>query len=183
MEPLEQARDHTILGLSQVSQFWGFPKAMGAIYGAVYLSPEPLSLDEIGERVGITKGAVSTNVRHLERLGLVHKQKPIGTRKDFYTAETDFWQVVKGILQEREKSEFDRALHTVSDSLEMVESARDLGPEEAELALFYQKRLKTLADFFKSLDNLVATVLALESLRSGAIQTLFGKKESPSSKR
>ena len=34
-------------GLSQISRFWGFPKGMGAIFGVLYLSPAPLSLDEI----------------------------------------------------------------------------------------------------------------------------------------
>ena len=81
MDSLQQARDHTIQGLSRISHFWGFPKGMGAIYGAVYLSPNPVSLDELVETVGISKGAVSTNVRQLERLGLVHKHIEIGERK------------------------------------------------------------------------------------------------------
>jgi DNA-binding transcriptional regulator GbsR (MarR family) len=176
MNSLQQARDHTIQGLSRISHFWGFPKGMGAIYGAVYLSPTPVSLDELVETVGISKGAVSTNVRQLERIGLVHKHIEIGERKDFYTAETDFWKVVKGILMEREKSEFDLAIRTVSESAEMISSDKDLSPEDAELASFYQKRLSNLSDFFKSLDNLVATLMALESLKSGVLER-FGRKE------
>ena len=31
---------------------------MGAIFGSVYLSPEPLALDDIVAQVGVTKGAV-----------------------------------------------------------------------------------------------------------------------------
>ena len=76
------ARQHFIQGLSRISQFWGFPKAMGAIFGALYLSPNPLSLDELVEQVEVTKGAVSTNVRALERLGMFHIQIVIGERKD-----------------------------------------------------------------------------------------------------
>jgi len=34
-------------GLSQISRCWGFPKGMGAIFAVLYLSPAPLSLDEI----------------------------------------------------------------------------------------------------------------------------------------
>ena len=67
-EQFTQARAHFIQGMSRISSFWGFPKAMGAIYGAIYLSPNPLSLDEIVIQVGVTKGAVSTHVRQLERL-------------------------------------------------------------------------------------------------------------------
>lgn len=175
MSTLEQARENTIQGLSHISNFWGFSKGMGAIFGVLYLSPTPLSLDELVDRVAITKGAVSTNVRMLERLGLVHKHVVIGERKDYYTAETDFWKALKGILREREKSEFDRALRTVSDSLTMIETATDLTPEETAQVAFYQQRLKGLVDFFKLLDNIVATVLALDSMRINMLEMFFKK--------
>jgi DNA-binding transcriptional regulator GbsR (MarR family) len=174
-DTLTQSRQHFLLGLSRISEFWGFPKAMGAIYGALYLSPTPLSLDEIVDQVSVTKGAVSTNVRALERLGMVHKHLQIGERKDYYTAETDFWKVIKGILKEREKSEFDHALHTVTESLEMVENG-EIDPQQAELARFYQKRMQAMQSFFRSLDNLVATLLALDELRSSTLEKLLGLK-------
>lgn len=173
---LLQAREQFLQGLSRISEFWGFPKAMGAIYGALYLSPHPLSLDELVEQVGVTKGAVSTNVRALERLGMVHKHIQVGERKDYYTAETDFWKIVKGILREREKSEFDHALRMVSDSLEMVEAAQ-VEPAQAELARFYQKRLGAMQSFFRSLDHLVATLLALDELRAGALEKFLGLRK------
>jgi len=177
MDQIEQARANTIQGLSHISNFWGFSKGMGAIFGVLYLSPTSLSLDELVEQVGITKGAVSTNVRQLEHLGLVHQKIVIGERKDYYEAETDFWKVVKSILREREKSEFDRAIRTVSESLEMVESIGELSPEEAAQAAFYQKRMKALADFFKLLDNLVATILALDTFRLNALDMFFKKED------
>lgn len=160
---LETARGHFIQGMSRIANFWGFPKAMGAIYGAIYLSPGPASLNELVEQVGVTKGAVSTNVRQLERLGMVHKHIQLGERKDFYTAETDFWKIIRGILQEREKSEFDHALNAVSESLEMVEG---VSVEDTELAAVYQERMQAMQRFFKTLDNLVGAALKLESLIS-----------------
>lgn len=175
-EKLSIARENFIQGVSRISFFWGFPKAMGAIYGAIYLSPVPLTLDNLVTQVGVSKGAASTNVRQLERLGMIHKHLVIGDRKDYYTAETDFWQIVKGILREREKSEFDTALRSVSESLEMVNTANDLSPEDAETALFYQQRMQNMQNFFKTLDNIVATALALEELRMSTIGHLFTSK-------
>ncbi|MFN2151137.1 MAG: GbsR/MarR family transcriptional regulator [Anaerolineales bacterium] len=174
-EKLTQAHENFIQGISRITNFWGFPKAMGAIYGAIYLSPAPLTLDGLVEQVGVTKGAVSTNVRMLERLGMIHKHVVIGDRKDYYTAEIDFWKVAKGILQEREKSEFDTALRSVSDSLDMVQTA-EIGPEETEIAAFYEQRMETMQSFFKTLDNIVATALALEELRLSTIGRLFSNK-------
>ncbi|MFC1879070.1 GbsR/MarR family transcriptional regulator [Chloroflexota bacterium] len=172
-EILSEARDNFIQGLSRISHFWGFPKAMGAIYGALYLSTTPCSLDEIVEKVGVSKGAVSTNIRALERLGMVHKHIRIGERKDYYTAEIDFWTIIKNILREREKSEFDHALRTVSESLQMV-GGGDIQTADRETQRFYQERMKAMQDFFHTLDNLVATALALDELRAGTLEKLIG---------
>ncbi|MDX1414059.1 MAG: MarR family transcriptional regulator [Candidatus Promineifilaceae bacterium] len=171
---LLEARQNFIQGMSRISNFWGFPKAMGAIFGAIYLSPMPISLDEIVEKVGVTKGSVSTNVRTLERLGMVHKQIRVGDRKDYYEAEADFWKIIKGVLREREKSEFDLALRTVNDSLEMVKEAKPTDTE-ADLVLFYQQRMENMQRFFNTLDNIVATLLALDNLRLNSVRTMFGK--------
>jgi DNA-binding transcriptional regulator GbsR (MarR family) len=173
MEPeLIAARENFIQGLSRIANFWGLPKVMGAVYGVIYLSPSHITLDKLVEEVGISKGAASTNVRSLERLGMIHKQFKVGDRKDYYVAETDFWKIARGILREREKNEFDIALRTVSESLEEVQKV-DL--KSSELGGFYQQRIMEMKKFFDSLDNLVATIIALDELRSGAIKKLFGK--------
>ncbi len=175
--PLQQSRDMFILGMSRISHFWGFPKAMGSIYGAIYLAPQPISLDELVELTNVTKGAVSTNVRALERLGMVHKIVRIGERKDYYTAETDFWKVIRGILREREKSEFDHALRSVDESLSLLNPppGQPQAPADAELAAFYRQRMQAMQAFFRSLDQLVALVMAFDDLRASALQKLLGR--------
>jgi DNA-binding transcriptional regulator GbsR (MarR family) len=145
---------------------------MGATYGVVYLSPEPITLDELVKQVGITKGAISTSVRHLERLGMVKKHFIIGDRKDYYTAETDFWKIVKGILREREKVEFDQALSSVSNSLNILDEV-DFDKQEKETADFYKKRMQEM----KKLDKIVATILVLDELSDNTIRKIFGKQK------
>ncbi len=75
---LNQLKQDFIEGLSQISHFWGFPKGMGAIFAVLYLSPIPLSLDELVKDTGLTKGAISTEVRSLARMGLVHRSGKAG---------------------------------------------------------------------------------------------------------
>lgn len=165
---------HFIQGMSRISHFWGYPKAMGAVFGAIYLSPEPISLDALVGQAGISKGAVSLNVRSLERLGMVQKRLRIGDRKDYYTAETDFWKIIRGLLKERQNSEFDQALHTVAESIDMLESIDSEAAKET-LRAFYHERLLNMKKFFGNLDSLVAMIIALDELRLGSIKRLFGK--------
>lgn len=158
--------EHFIQGMSRISAFWGFPKAMGAIYGVLYLSPEPLSQDDLIERARVSKGTVSTSLRRLIQLGMVHRVTQVGQRKDYYAAETDFWQIVRGILHRREQSEFDRALRTVDESLAMLPES-DLPPERIA---FLRQRLEAMQRFFHTLDNLVALLVSLDELRLNGLR-------------
>jgi DNA-binding transcriptional regulator GbsR (MarR family) len=172
MDGLTEPRQRFIENLSRMSDFWGYPRAMGALYGALYLSPAPLSLDDLIPIVGVTKGAVSTNVRALEQLGMVHRHIRPGDRKDYYEADTDFWKISKAILERRQKPEFDKALKGVSVALESVRS-RPHSRSEVELAKFYERRLAAMESFFHTLDGIVAMLLQVERLRVEGLRALF----------
>ncbi len=147
-------------GLSQISRFWGFPKGMGAIFSVLYLSPTPLSLDEIVEQTGLTKGAISTEIRTLARIGLVHRSTKLGDRKDYYEAEADFYAAVRSILKERQNSEFDRAVRSVKDTLTVLE---ENWVEDEEWNFVYE-RVQALQEFFDAIDSLTKAVIRLDSL-------------------
>src|SRR6266508_178880 len=108
-------------GLSQISRCWGFPKGMGAIFGVLYVSPTPLSLAAIVQETGLTKCAISTEIRALARMGLVHRLSKLADRKDYYEAEADFYAAIRSILKERQNSEFDRAVRSVKETLKTME--------------------------------------------------------------
>ena len=147
-------------GLSQISRFWGFPKGMGAIFAVLYLSPAALSLDEIVKETGLTKGAISTEIRSLARMGLVHRSTKLGDRKDYYTAESDFYAAIRSILQERQNSEFDRAVRSVKDTL----TAMDENWVDNEEWNFVYARVQALQEFFDAIDSLSKAVIRLEKL-------------------
>lgn len=168
-----QIRDKFMQGLGRVAEFWGFPKAMGAAYAAIYLSPVPLSLDELVDAVGVTKGALSIHMRGLERMGVVHRDGRAGDRKDYYSADTDFWGVLRRILREREKREFDRALRSVAECLTMLD-ALPKKSADATLVAFWRERLLIMQRFFDALDRIVGSVLAMERFRQGALELLLG---------
>jgi DNA-binding transcriptional regulator GbsR (MarR family) len=168
-EDLVQLKLDFITGLSSISGFWGFPKGMGSIFAVLYLSPGPLSLDELVSQTSLTKGAVSTNVRGLTRLGLIHPVSQMGDRRDYYIAETDFYRAVRAILQERRNSDFDRAVATVQGTLDQLEQGDRSDPERA----FLLERLRALKDFFDALDALVNAVTRLDSLGLHTVQTVL----------
>ena len=44
---LQAVQDSMLDGLGQLSDYFGFSKVMGQLYGALLLSPTPLSLDDL----------------------------------------------------------------------------------------------------------------------------------------
>jgi DNA-binding transcriptional regulator GbsR (MarR family) len=159
---LTQLKQDFTEGLSQISRFWGFPKGMGAIFAVLYLSPAPLSLDELTTQTGLTKGAISTEVRALARLGLVHRSSKLADRKDYYEAEADFYQSIRSILKERQNAEFDRAVGSVKETLNKLEAGQVSG-DEAEVQ-FILERVRALKEFFDVLDSLTRAVSKLDGL-------------------
>ncbi|MBK9210110.1 MAG: hypothetical protein IPL71_18185 [Anaerolineales bacterium] len=168
---LSQVKQDFTEGLSQISRFWGFPKGMGAIFAVLYISPIPLSLDEIVEQTGLTKGAISTEVRTLARMGLVHRSSKLADRKDYYEAENDFYKSIRSILKERQNSEFDRALRSVQETLKELEAGSVSG-DEAEVK-FIHERIKALQEFFDAIDTLTSAVIKLESLGFKNVKTIL----------
>lgn len=169
-QPITKIKKDFTQGLSQISRFWGFPKGMGAIFAVLYLSPTALSLDEIVQETGLTKGAVSTEIRVLARMGLVHRSSKLGDRKDYYSAESDFYVAIRSILQERQNSEFDRAIRSVKETLKTMD---ENWVEDEEWHFVYQ-RVQTLQDFFDAIDSLTKAVIKLESLGLSNVSKILG---------
>jgi DNA-binding transcriptional regulator GbsR (MarR family) len=169
-QPLNTIKKDFTEGLSQISRFWGFPKGMGAIFAVLYLSPTALSLDEIVTETGLTKGAISTEIRSLARMGLVHRSTKLGDRKDYYSAETDFYAAIRSILQERQNSEFDRAVRSVMDTLTVMEE----NWVENEEWNFVYERVQALQEFFNAIDSLTKAVIKLEKLGLSNVSKVLG---------
>jgi DNA-binding transcriptional regulator GbsR (MarR family) len=169
-QSLNKIKQDFTQGLSQISRFWGFPKGMGAIFAVLYLSPTPLSLDEIVTETGLTKGAISTEIRSLARMGLVHRSTKLGDRKDYYEAEADFYAAIRSILQERQNSEFDRAVRSVKETLTVMD---ENWVDNEEWNFVYQ-RVQALQEFFDAIDSLSKAVIKLEKLGLSNVTKILG---------
>ena len=155
-QDIDRVRDNFIQGMGRISKFWGLSRLMGQLYGLLYLSPEPMTLDQLAEGLMVSKGSVSTNIRAIERWGMVEKVWVKADRKDYYRAETRFMDIVVKILEEREKKEFDGALRTVSECLAELKSL----PASDETK-FLKKRLANMQRFFNFIDKSVFSALYL----------------------
>jgi hypothetical protein len=85
----------------QVAQFLGLPKSVGQIFGLLYASEHPLTLDDIAERLQISRGSVSTGLNYLRRFDAVRTAFVVGDRREFYQVETDTARIAQGFLADQ----------------------------------------------------------------------------------
>jgi len=84
----------------ELAESLSFNKSIGQIFGFLYLSPEPLSLDEISSRLSMSKGNASINLRYLEAWGAVRPVAMSGTRRDHYQANANLKEIILRRVEE-----------------------------------------------------------------------------------
>ena len=94
---IEKVRDYFIEIAGDMAGNLGLNSIAGQMYALLYISSEPVSLDEITHILKVSKGNVSVNIRVLERWGAVKKVWVKGSRRNFYKANEDIL-VIKSSL-------------------------------------------------------------------------------------
>lgn len=155
--------DNMLDGLGQLASYFGFSKVMGQLYAALLLTDGPLSLDELMERLDISKASVSMNMRTLEHMGMVRQVWLRGRsgRRKYYEAETDFLQVIANILNGREMRDVERALSVMEDNAQRLSEAMPtMSEEERKLANHYMDRITQLQALFRLAQLMITSILA-----------------------
>lgn len=149
--------------VGRLIEFWGFKRNMGRVWTVLYLSPEPLSADDLCHSLKLSTGAVSMTLSELARWGVVRKVWIQGERKDFYTAEVQLWRMISRVFNEREKSEVISAIDSFEEALRQLDRIRKTAGDastraRAELQHERISQLLELARLGKRLiDALVST--------------------------
>lgn len=153
---LNHALDTFIQGAGQISSalLGMVNKVGGQIYALLFLSDEPLSLDDIAERLRISKSNISINVRMLEDSHLVRKIWVKGSRRDFYSAERIYpKKVLKDFLEKIQRTMKD-AISTIEKTrAEVLEVKSRLKGDDLKKADFMLDQLMLIGSFYYAATN------------------------------
>ncbi len=159
---LQIVHDSMLDGLGQLADYFGFNKVLGQLYGTLLLSAEPLSLDDMMARLGISKASVSTNMRTLEHMGMVRQVWVRGGsgRRKYYQAETDFWQIFTTVMSGREMRDMERALSVMEENYQRIaDSLADFPADQQILARLYLDRIGQMQALFRFASLIVNSIL------------------------
>lgn len=172
-ESIEQARDIMISAIAQSMVIYGVTPSVGRIYGVLYFSSEPLTLDEIKDQVAMSKASVSNGMRELLETDMVTKVWKKGDRKDHYVAEKDYLRnfityFINKIRQER---------NLIMKATEQVEPALEKIMLETSDEQVKEKAAKDLALIKNSYDYFDWTMRLANRFESGEIFDYLPKKQ------
>ncbi|WP_406700069.1 transcriptional regulator [Singulisphaera sp. Ch08] len=138
-----------------MARSWGINATMGELFALLYITGTDWTADGLRERLQVSRGNVSMNLRELMAWGVVHKVHRQGQRREFYRAETDVWTLFRRILSERKRRELDPTLVVLERSVATIR----LDPQLREL----EGRITSLRQFFDLINGLASRLLSLES--------------------
>lgn len=128
----------------------------GQIYALLFLSEEPLSLDDIADRLGVSKSNVSINVRMLEDYRLVCRVWVKGSRRDYYAAERTYPKRVLADFLEKIRRSLTDAITTIERTrAKTTEAKMALESEERKRAQFILDQLTLIGLFYYAADKFV----------------------------
>ena len=86
---------------ADLADLLGNPSSLGSIYGLLFASPEPLSMDEIVDRLDISTGTASQGLRRLVELDAVVPSKADGERVTRYSAKLELRPFISMFLDQQ----------------------------------------------------------------------------------
>lgn len=167
--------------VGRLIEFWGFKRNMGRIWSVLYLSPEPLSAEDLRQALQLSSGAVSMTLNELARWGVVRKVWVQGERKDFYVAEVQLWRMISRVFSEREKTEIVMAIESFEEALASLSKLRHSSdPKIRARAELQYHRIKQLLELAKLGKRLIETLLATAKIDAEPL-VRFLLRQAPSS--
>jgi DNA-binding transcriptional regulator GbsR (MarR family) len=176
---LLRAQEQFILEWGRMSSSWGINRTMAQIHALLFISAEPLSVDEIMQRLLISRGNASMSLRDLMDWGIVRRFRRPGERKDTYSSDTDPWQMFARVVRERKRRELDPTARAIRECIAMLPD-----PGETREGHVFSERLTGLLEVFDLLDAVYRQVLSTDTAFFDTVETFREQDaEKPASKK
>ncbi|MCT8136540.1 GbsR/MarR family transcriptional regulator [Anaerobacillus sp. CMMVII] len=158
LQELNKARERFVSEIAKNIHLYGISQSVGRLYGTVFFSEEPMTLDEMSDELGMSKTSMSTGIRMLLDAQMVERVWEKGIRKDLYRTEEDWYRSFSHVFITRWRNATEQnmiAIQETKSSLEalnaetQVEKIRDL----IQLDL---TKLSQAEAYYKWLDDVIS---------------------------
>lgn len=153
-DQLPAAVERFVVAWGEMGEVWGVNRSVSQIHALLYVSDQPLTAEEIADRLKLARSNVSTSLRELLTWSLIRRVSVLGDRRDYYEAEADIFEMVRRIAANRKTREIDPAVAALRACL----AAADEDPRVSSLA---RRRFLTMLDVTEAVSRSFDEVLSL----------------------
>jgi DNA-binding transcriptional regulator GbsR (MarR family) len=127
---------------------WGINNSVARVHGLLIVSERSWCIDEMVERLHISKSNVSTSLKELRSWNVIRKVFKPGDRREFYVCEPNAWEMLFNILRERKRREFDPIHAGVADTYDKAKK------NPSGIAIDRLEDMKKILDMFDKAANM-----------------------------
>ncbi len=158
IDDIRAAQDRFIAFWGEMGTRWGVQRSMAEVHALLFIAGEPLSAEEIMERLSISRGSVSTTLRQLTEWGLVQRSRAKdgrgrGERREYHEAEQDVWKLFYTILRARKRREFDPLIEELGGCRVAQKTARKNDRQRQ-----HDQKIDELLELCRFFDGLANTI-------------------------
>jgi len=148
-----QVEDLLTSYFSRMADAVGLPRSVALIYRILFLSPEPISFQQIVEVSGLSKASASTGLRLLERMRGLEVITVPSDRRTFYKAELSIRRLLSGFVE-----------HTLQPTLEAGDRflAEMDGGQEGLLSPLHAERLASVREWHRLAREMVPLLALID---------------------
>jgi len=142
MTSLSAGQKKFVLHWGELGTRWGLNRSVAQIHALLFLSPSPLTAEEVAALLSVARSNVSTSLRELQGWGLVRVVHMMGDRRDHFDTIHDVWEMFTIIVEQRKRREIDPTIAVLREcSMEIDRNT----PEDKEA----RKRIREMLSFFE----------------------------------
>ena len=162
MAPDSGITERFVLHWGEMAARWGVNRTVAQIHALLYLCGGPLNAEDIAARLRVARSNVSTSLRELQNWDLVKVVHLMGDRRDHYETLQDPWELLRVLVKERKKREFDPTVAFLRECADSPALAREDPATQKRLreTLALMESLSGWAEQMLGMDNAVLKRLA-----------------------
>ena len=146
-QQLRTAQDLFIRRWGEMGQVWGINRTMAEIHALCYIVGQPLSTDDVMERLFISRGNASMSLRALCDWGIIRRLHKRGERREYFESLGDVWEMFSIIAAERKRREMDPVLETIKQCQQMLDEGHLGKAAKQDAVQLTRQRLAGMEEF------------------------------------
>ncbi|MBU5674338.1 GbsR/MarR family transcriptional regulator [Paenibacillus brevis] len=171
---LMKIRKRVIEAIGSNMDLYGISHSTGHLYGLLFFADKPMTLDEMGMEMKMSKTSMSTGVRTLLDLRMVNKVWEKGSRKDLYEVEYDWHQTFTDFFAIKWRKAVESNLLVLRKAMNEINKTlkADDKPQEPYCSILEedQRKMEQAVQYYLWLDRLI------DVMESGDIYNLVPKE-------